>query len=385
MEIDYLIIGGGIAGTTAAETIRSRDLQGSIAIVSGESYRLYSRILLSKPQVYEGEFVGEKLFIKTENWYDENSIQLIVGKRAVAHNPHRKTVTLDDGTEIEYGRMLLAMGTVPHTFEPEGATQEDILQLQTIDDALKLRKVLAARKRVLVVGRGFISFEAAWIAHSLGAGVHVLNRGAYPFSGTVSKQQGEQLRDAMNAADAVTYMENVEIASIQDGPDGREAILHSGSTVPFDVIIAGIGVSTASGWLHRVDRTPDGAALINAKLETNVPSVWAAGDGSVFREGGIRAGNWARSLQMGRVAGSNMAGDIDAQDVFSMVSVFTTQGFGQMLAFVGETRHNDGIETQDENVGEGSVRKFIQGGKIVGAVVLNSPQDVGALQQEILN
>lgn len=381
---DYLIIGGGVAGTTAAETIRRRDPNGSIAIVSAEPHRLYSRILLSKPQVYSGEYDAERLFLKTEQWYREQRITFLGGVLATGHDPHRHIVSLSDANSIEYGNLLLALGTTPHAYAPVGAGPDDVLQLHSMDDALLLRRRLSSQNsRVVSVGKGFISFEAAWITHSLGAEVTVLNRRDYPFFGTVAEEQGVQLRAAIEEAGAV-YRAGSEITALREGEMGREAQLSEGAALPFDLIVAGIGVTTPSGWLHRVDRTADGAVLVGRNLATNVPGVWAAGDGAVIRDNGMRCGNWAQAMVMGRLAGENMAGDPDAQHAFAHVPVFTTQGFGQMLAFVGDVRMLPGDNAEVEGVSaDASVRRIQREGKLVGAVLLNQPQLVGSLIGEI--
>ena len=383
-EFDYLIVGGGIAGTTAAETIRKRDPDGSIAVVSGEPHRLYSRILLSKPQVYRGEYDASRLFLKTEDWYHQNRITLISGRRAVSYDPHKHAVGLGDGEQLIYGKLLLALGTTPHAYEPGGALPGEVLQLQTIDDALELRKRLTQpTTRVLVVGKGFVSFETAWIAHEMGAEVTVLNRNAYPFFGTITPAQGAQIRKAIVGQGAL-YRHEAEIRQLVGDPGRRRAILNNQEELPYDVLVAGVGVSTPSGWLHRIDRTSDGAVLVNARLATNVPSVWAAGDGSVLRDTEMRCGNWAQATAMGRTAGENMVCDPDQQNTFTHVPVFTTQGFGQTLAFVGNVRTQGETEVEDEQVSEeASVRRIKRAGSTIGAIILNRPQLVGELMSEI--
>src|SRR3989344_3821996 len=96
-RVDYLIIGGGIAGTTAAEVIRSRDCEGAIAMVSDEPYRLYSRIVLSKPNFFLEKMPFSQVWLKEEKWYAENNISLLAPKRATALDSAAKEVTLDDG------------------------------------------------------------------------------------------------------------------------------------------------------------------------------------------------------------------------------------------------------------------------------------------------
>ena len=101
-RLHYLIFGGGIAGTTAAETIRKEDGGGSIVIISDEPYRLYSRIMLSKPNFFLGKIPFEQIWLKKESWYGENNVKLITGRSAVQLDAAAKIVSLDDQTDIEY-------------------------------------------------------------------------------------------------------------------------------------------------------------------------------------------------------------------------------------------------------------------------------------------
>src|SRR3989338_6694027 len=109
-KVKYLIIGGGIAGTTAAETIRQNDPVGTIAIVSDEPYRLYSRIMLSKPNFFLEKIPFENVWLKKDSWYTENNIMLLAPKKAISLDTVKKEVKLDDWQVIRYEKLLLAVG-----------------------------------------------------------------------------------------------------------------------------------------------------------------------------------------------------------------------------------------------------------------------------------
>src|SRR3989344_4150256 len=134
-KIEHLIIGGGIAGTTAAETIRQNNVSAIIAIISDEPYRLYSRILLSKPNFFLEKIPFEQIWLKKESWYAENNIRLISGKSAVRFDPQTKIVALNTGEELEYGKLLLAVGGCARRWGIPGAERSGIFYLRTLDDA----------------------------------------------------------------------------------------------------------------------------------------------------------------------------------------------------------------------------------------------------------
>ena len=124
----YLIIGGGIAGTTAAETIRQNDADGTIVIVSDEPYRLYSRIILSKPNFFLEKMPFDQIWLKPESWYAENKIELMYGRKATRLDAARKEIALDDGRQLSYQKLLISIG---------GCVRRLNIQPETFSRALK--------------------------------------------------------------------------------------------------------------------------------------------------------------------------------------------------------------------------------------------------------
>src|SRR3989344_6201531 len=125
-EVKYLIVGGGAAGTGAAETIRSQDKESTIAIISDEAHRFYSRILLSKPNFFLDKIPFDQIWLKTEAWYKDQNIQLLSGKKAIKLDSVGKIVTLDDGTNLKYKKLLLAVGGSARVWEAPGADKRGV-------------------------------------------------------------------------------------------------------------------------------------------------------------------------------------------------------------------------------------------------------------------
>src|SRR3989338_11359779 len=137
-DIDYVIVGGGIAGTTAAETIRKNDNNGTIAIISDEPHRLYSRIMLSKPNFFLEKIPFDSIWLKSESWYKDNFIQFFSGTKAVWLNTVSKIVDLNDGIQIHYGKLLLAVGGCARRWDVRGGEKKGIAYLRSLDEAKEL-------------------------------------------------------------------------------------------------------------------------------------------------------------------------------------------------------------------------------------------------------
>ena len=147
----YVIVGGGVAGTTAAATIRQHDPDGPIVLISQEPHPLYSRTSLV-PYMRQ-EVSRENLFLRNEAYYEKQAIKWL-SQRAVNLDADQNIVTLDDGSQISYGKLLIASGSRPKAWKISGSTLDGIYSLRTVDDADHILKQLKSAKHVTIVGGG---------------------------------------------------------------------------------------------------------------------------------------------------------------------------------------------------------------------------------------
>ena len=178
-NVDYLIIGGGIAGTTAAETIRELDASGTIAIVSDEPYRLYSRIMLSKPNFFLEKIPFDQVWLKKDEWYAEKRVELLSGRKAVGMGVPKKILTLDNGEKINFKKMLLAIGGCARKWNVQGTEKKGVFYLRTLDDAKSIIAAVKSAKQAVAIGGGFVSFEMCEMLRLAGVGVTLVIRESY--------------------------------------------------------------------------------------------------------------------------------------------------------------------------------------------------------------
>ena len=163
-KVDYLVIGGSAAGTTAAEVIRSLSPNSSITIVTDENYEQYSRVLL--PHYIRGKVSREQVFLKKPDWYVDKNIELTAGIKAIKLNPNEHQVVFSDESTCKYGKLLIAIGGYVIKLGVPGADLENVLYMRTIEDGDKIVKVAgsAAAKaladkqsaKAVIVGGGVI-------------------------------------------------------------------------------------------------------------------------------------------------------------------------------------------------------------------------------------
>lgn len=383
--VDYLIIGGGVAGTTAAETIRREDSAGSVAIVSDEPHRFYSRIMLSKPNFFLGKIPFDQVWLRPESWYGEQRVELVAGRKAVALNPVEKVITLDDGSAVRYGKLLLAIGGCARPWEVPGAEKRGVFSLRTLGDARAIIAAVKSAKRALAVGGGFVSFEMCEMMHMAGLEVSLAIREPFYWGLLWDEASGRMVEQALKRG-GVKIFRNAEVREVVGTDAVAGVILKDGTSVPCGMIIVGIGTLCPFGWLAAAGVVVNRGILANEYLETNLPDIWAAGDAAEFNDlvlgEQVQLGNWANAQAQGKTAGFGMAGK---REPFRLASFYTTSGFGITIAFVGDVRMGQDREVIPRGSPEANsyARLIVKGNELVGATLINRTQELGLITKII--
>ena len=395
MTVDYLIVGAGVAGTTAAESIRARDPQGSIALVGDEPHRLYSRVML--PMVVDGRIPAEKAYLKGEEWYASTKVEFLRGRRVSKLDGTAHRATLDDGTVIEFGKALIATGGRPKRLDVPGHNLAGVHRLQTIEDAVGIRDEMSPHPtlsqfgrgesdippslggrqgglRAVVIGGGFIALEFVNGFMHYNVPVTVCLRG---------KKFWEHRLDAIGAALLEKHLIGKGVRIIPEaaplaflGNDKVEGVkLSNGKTIPCTSVGVGIGLEPNFHFAENILKTKRGISA-DEYLETSRAGIFAAGDISEFNDliaGHAHVlGNWFNAREQGRAAGANMAG---AHEPYKQVSSYSISALGMNVAFVGDVG-SDGNELIARGDGVTSYASLmLRDGKLRGGVFLNRVAD----------
>ncbi len=384
----YLIIGGGVAGTTAAETLRQNDPSGSIAIVSDEPHVFYSRIMLSKPNFFLEKIPFEQIYLKNEAWYKEQNIVFLGGKKAIGLNPAEKTVSLDDGTALQYEKLLLATGGEARRWDPaqiKGADKKGVYYLRDLDEGKEIMGAIKTAKRAVCIGGGFVSFETCELLRMKGIETTLLIMEPYYWANLWDETSGLIVEDyLLRGGVKVTKNELTEEVLGTDKVEGLRT--KSGKEIPCDRIVVGIGIVCLLEPFKACGLDCGRGIKTNEYLETNVPDVWAAGDAAEFYDVVVgepaQAGNWVNAQMQGRVAALNMLGK---KQQFRMVTFYTAQGFGLTIAFVGNVRPlpDRTIITRGSKELKSYGRLLLKDKELVGATLLNRTQEMAPISKLI--
>jgi 3-phenylpropionate/trans-cinnamate dioxygenase ferredoxin reductase subunit len=304
-----VIVGGGLAGGSAASTLRQEGFDGRIVLVGAEDYPPYERPPLSK-EFLRGEQTLEKGFLRPADWYAEHEVELRTGTTATSIDPAGRTVGLDDGERLAYDMALLATGSRNRRFPIPGLDLEGVLDLRTAADSERIKAAAAAGGRAVVVGMGFIGAEVAASLRSLGVDVAAVEPFETPLFRIVGPEVGRVVESFHR--DHGVEMHFGETVDRFEGASRVEAVVtKSGLRLECDFAVVGVGVQPNVEFAEGSGLEVDNGIAVDATLAASAPGVWAAGDVArhdhpVF--GPIRVEHFDNALKMGPAAARNMLG-----------------------------------------------------------------------------
>ena len=340
---DLVVVGGGLASARAVEAYREAGGDGTVLLLSADHYPPYHRPPLSK-RLLRGEQELEQAFVQPEAWYGEHGIDLRLGTSAETLDLGRRVLAAE-GNEFGFERMLIASGATPRPLD-------DALTLRTIDDSLAIREQARAAGRATVIGTGFIGLEVTASLRALGVEV-TLSTGGRP------------LFEAFGSSDFSTYLEGLY------REQGVELVDDATRT---GVVIAGIGVEPATGWLAGAGVLLDDGVVVDEGFRTATEGVYAAGDVARFYDPVFgyarRIEHWSNANYQGAEVGKILAGGDGRYD---QVSSFFTELFGKTFRVLGELRGETELEGSFE-AGRAIVR-YRDRGRLFGALVTGLEDD----------
>jgi NAD(P)H-nitrite reductase large subunit len=304
----HLIIGGGTAGMNAMRTIREEEREPSeITLVTAE--RPYSRMVL--PYYLDRSIAESHVFTATAADLDRWRVKRLIGRRATALDVKANVCTLDDGTRVEYDDCLIATGSSAARAPVPGADGPGVHSFWTLDEARRVLESVRPGRQVVMVGAGFISFTILNSILSLGARLTVVELAPRILPRMIDAT-GAELVEAWLKAHGVAVRTNVRLARIEDLRGRKRLKFSAGPDLTADVVIMATGIRTNLDWLKGSGIDIEQGIVVDERLRSSVPNVYAAGDVAQGRDlisGGAAVHAIEPTAQEhGRVVGANMAG-----------------------------------------------------------------------------
>ena len=372
----YVIIGGGLAGGRACQGIRKVDTEGSIALVTAEPHIPYQRPPLSKGYL-TGKQGLDKVHVKDEAYYAQNGVKIIQGVRATRIDPGAHTITLDDGQEIAYGKLLLATGARAWRLPLPGADLEGVLTLRTIEDSDAIRAAAGSNARALVLGGSFVGSEVAASLAQLGADVTMV----FPESRLIERIATPELSAYLHhkyEANGIRILTGTKPDRLEGGRRVERVVLNSGESIEVGLVVMGVGIrlNTELARDAGLEMGEQGAVIVDEALRTGDPDIYAAGDIAAWPDPTygkrLRVEHWDVAWRQGMHVGRNMAGE---QKPYTTLPYFFSDLFDLSFEVWGD------LSSWDQTVRRGTVESghfgfyYFSHGRMVGVLAVGRPDD----------
>jgi 3-phenylpropionate/trans-cinnamate dioxygenase ferredoxin reductase component len=330
----FVVVGGGLAGARAVETLRAEGFEGSLVLVSAERHLPYERPPLSNA-VLAGRDDVTVATLHDQSWYAERNVELRLTTTATNLDTAGRNLTLDDGSHIAYDALLLATGSSARRLEIPGSELEGVRYLRTIDDSLALLDRFRSQPRVVIVGAGWIGLETASGAREHGAEVTMIETAAQPLQMVVGAQLGTVFAD-LHRDHGVDLILSGGVSSFEGDGQVDAVVLADGRRLPADLVVVGVGAQPNLELARKAGLDIDRGVVTDAALRTSDQYVFAAGDivqwpHPILAEQ-IRVEHWANANDSGVAAAKAMLG----QDVaYDALPFFFSDQYDIGLEYVG--------------------------------------------------
>lgn len=360
MGHNYIIAGSGVAAVTAAKEIRDNDEQAEIFIFSDEAYQPYNRMKLSK-ELYS-DLYADKNHIKKDKWFDKFGITVVQNSRIEHVDTDNKTVTTSTGDTIAYAKLLICTGSKNRVLQTPGAELAGVFAVRQMQDAENLKAYVENKNKVVLIGGGVQNLELAGSLRKAGKEVVVVEVAKNLMGRQLDRHAAQVVAETMKEAGVDVITESCVDAIL--GETFVTGVSIAGNVVACDAVIYSVGITPNVDFLTDSAIAINRGIVVNEKMETSVPDVYAAGD--VVELNGEVIGLWGSAQEQGKVAGHNMSAT-DAVHYHKVTPTTLFQAFGLGLFSIGnvdDTQADEVVSVDDDSY----VKLFIKNQQIVGAI-----------------
>ncbi len=371
MTQSYVVVGDGIAGSSAAETLRERAPDADITVLTEEGEALYNRILIK--EYAKGKLPEAPISIHDESWYEDHDVDLRLNTVVTDLRPEDNEIETHDGETLNYDKLLLATGGTPTQIPVENAGANGIHHFWTFQDARRIKEDAEASERAVVVGAGLLGIDLAAICGAQNVDANYLMRGECWWRYALTPEGGEIIHDALREIGVEPVFDSgVDHFEVDDDRHVEAAVDPNGERYPCDWAGVAIGLDFNVELLQGTDIETDDGILVDEYMQTSEEDVYAAGDVTRYHDTitGEREqnGSWGSAKEQGSVAAANMVAGGEAE-AFRWVSTYSITHFD--FPFLSFGHPTIGEEYAERKYSETEWRRIaFKNGKIVGGVLI---------------
>lgn len=372
----FVIVGGGAAGFSAAETLRREGFAGTITMLSNDGAMPVDRPNLSKDYL-AGNAPEDWLPLRDEDYYRNAGIDLRLNTDVCAIDAKTRSVTLGNGDKLPFDRLLLATGAEPVKLQIPGADQPHVHTLRSVADSRAIIKAAGSARRALVIGASFIGLEVAASLRARKIEVHVVAPEERPMQKVLGAEMGDFVRSLHEENGVIFHLKDTV-----ENLDGTRATLKSGAVIEADLVVVGIGVKPRLALAEQAGLAADRGVSVSEYLETSVSGIFAAGDIARWPDPHarqtIRVEPWVVAERQGQAAARNMLG---RRERFDAVPFFWSQHYDVPINYVGHAESFDDIAIDGSISGKDCLLKYRKGGRVLA--IASIYRDLDNLKAEL--
>jgi NAD(P)H-nitrite reductase large subunit/ferredoxin len=367
-----VIVGAGVAGVTAAEELRRTLDDTELTLICDEPYPFYNRMAITR-LVSESVSI-ESLYLNPRDWAESRRVDYRRGVAVTAIDRANSAVSLEDGQEIQYDRVVIATGARPFVPAIDGLEADGCCVLRTIDDAVQIQQYIRRTRgrTAVIVGGGLLGLEAAYYLAQLDVRIYVLDRGPWPLSRQLDEHSGallwEMLEDlgieVLARTQARSVLGNGRVTGVElleGGSIDAELCLIATGIVPNDELAQAAGLEVAGG------------ITVDDGMHTSDPQIFAVGD--CVAHDGRRYGLWPASVEQAQIAAANMIGGESSFRLVAQPARLKVPGIDLLSIGVVDASPGEAKTVVVSAYGTRNYRKLIlEEGRLTGAILLGSPE-----------
>lgn len=374
----YVIIGNGAAGHAAAQTIRVRDPAGQILVISDAVNKAYHRPLI--PALIEGAMSKESLY--REELPALEGVEVRLGVRVEAIDPMAKRLSLQNKETVSYDRLLLATGSSAIRLPTDGLDGPNVHVLRTIRNAEAIKRSIEKARKAVVIGGGRVGMKAAFALRHSGMEVSVVERLGRVVPLQFDKTASEIMKGAVESHGIRLFLGRMVREVERDDRGVQAVVLDNGVRLQTDIVIVAVGVQPNLELPRTAGLRINQGVLVNEYLQTSDPDIFAAGDvvetADVVTGESIVSGLWTNAVEMGRMAGENMAGGkAQYPGAFGVLNSFELADIPTISVGLIEPPEKEGYEVHSSRRGDTYRKLVFKQGVLMGAMLVGEIDGAG--------
>lgn len=377
-----LVIGGGQVGAQAVDTLRRDGFTGRLVLVGEEPELPYQRPPLSKKYL-SGELSADRLAFRHRAFYDEHRVEMKLGIRATRIDAAARRVSLSNGEEVQYDRLLLGLGAISRQLTCPGADLPGVHYLRGLADVPPIQAGMKPGARAVIIGGGYIGLETAATARKFGCAVTVLEMADRVMNRVVASNVSEYFAHE-HRAQGIKLICNTRVVRLEGSDRVERVVCADGSVYEADLLVVGVGAMANAQLAADAGLHCDNGIVVDVHCRTSDPSIYAAGDctshPSLRYEMQVRLESVDNAFEQAKTASLNM---LDHPTVHDRVPWFWSDQFDNKLMIVGLSQGYDLQVTRGDPATRSFSVCYLKGGELLAVEAINQPKDYMAARKLI--